>query len=143
MSDLFTVGVTGSQTWLDASAVHRPLDALLRHHGRLHLKHGDASRGADRVARRWFERTEARHPGLVVHDPMAADWGLGRGAGMKRNREMVDSGMDVLLVFARPCRRNQRNCPPGEHPTHGTANCVEHARAAGIRVRFCPSGMKW
>lgn len=143
MTTPVTVGVTGSRLWTDALAVWRPLDALLRRHGRLRLAHGDARRGADFLARRWYERTEARRPGRVTHLPLAADWSLGRGAGMARNKALVDSGLDLLLAFAVPCRKSSRWCPPGVHPTHGAANCVEHARAAGVRVLFCPSGMSW
>ena len=78
------------------------------------LVHGDA-RGADRMAEHiWSEVGEPveAHP---------ADWEkYGRAAGPKRNQEMLDSGVDLVLAF------------PGGR---GTADMVKRARAAGKAVR--------
>jgi len=81
------------------------------------LVHGDASRGADRMARdfaqaMWWLQEEA-HP---------ADWSWGSPtAGHERNQAMVDLGADVCLAFIQ-----------GE--SRGTRDCIKRARQAGIPV---------
>lgn len=137
----FVLGVTGSSTWVRKATVWLPLNQMLRHHGRLLVRNGKAKRGVDRFVGEW----SARFPDhLVLEDPHPADWDLhGKAAGFLRNQEMVDLGMGALMAWALPCRKNSRWCPPGEHPTHGTADCVKKARAAKIPIYFSPEGMSW
>lgn len=55
-----------------------------------------------------------------------ADWATyGDSAGPRRNQEMVDSGLDLLIAF------------PGGM---GTADMVRRAKAAGVPVEEVPRG---
>lgn len=106
------------QATADRDLLHRRLDALLPDVSI--LIHGDAS-GADRVARGWAQRR--RIPDL----PFPANWypngregGLDRGAGPKRNQQMLDEGRpDKAVGF-----------PGGS----GTADMAARCRAAGIEL---------
>ena len=72
------------------------------------------ARGADYLA--W---SEAKRLGLA-QEVYQADWdAYGKKAGMIRNQEMLDSGIDLVLAF------------PGGR---GTADMVRRARAAGVTV---------
>jgi hypothetical protein len=104
--------ITGSRTWIDNTRIRDALADAYRRFPDAVLVHGDA-RGADRIAAGIWRRgglpTEA-HP---------ADWTRGRGAGMARNRHMVDLGADVCLAFIRQHSR-------------GATHCAALAEAAGI-----------
>jgi len=80
------------------------------------IVHGDASRGADRMA-----RDIARSVPWLTEEPHPADWSWGPGGGHERNQMMVDLGADVCLGFVR-----------GKSP--GTRDCMKRARQAGIPV---------
>jgi hypothetical protein len=80
---------------------------------------------ADQIARRWGYVVE-------VHE---ANWSVnGKAAGFLRNQEMVDAGANICLAFLMPCKRSGCRAPR-PHDSHGTADCVKRARAAGIHVR--------
>lgn len=137
----FVLGITGSRDWTGRRSVWVPATAMLRHHRRLAVRNGMCRRGADRLMHEWSERFD---DSVVLEIPHPADWDLhGKASGFVRNQEMVDAGMNALMVWANPCPRRTRWCPPGEHPSHGTADCVEKARAAGITIHFSPEGMSW
>lgn len=136
----FRLGITGSRDWTSRSSVWVPMNRMLRHHRRLVVRNGKAKKGADRLVSDWTVRFPDH---LVLEDPHPADWSLGNHAGFLRNQEMVDAGMDALMVWANPCRKNGPWCPPGVHPSHGTADCVEKARAAGVTILFSSEGMSW
>lgn len=155
--------VTGSQTWTHRPSVHEPLDLLRTRHARpgspLVVVNGLAERGLDAIVNGWTRL----HPEDVLQVPFPADWGgpcadtcwAGHRrknrygldycptAGHRRNQGMVDADADQVLAWASCCRRNRRGCPPGLHPSHGTADCVRRARRAGIPVSCCPQGMVW
>lgn len=77
------------------------------------MVHG-AARGADNIA----AHTWVTMGGTC--EPHPANWDkYGQAAGHIRNQEMVDSGLDLLIAF------------PGGN---GTANMVERAKKAGVRV---------
>ena len=79
------------------------------------IVHGGAQ-GADTLA-----GEVAKALGLTV-EAHPADWQRwGRGAGPRRNAEMLALGADLVLAF------------PGGR---GTADMVRKARAAGVRVRM-------
>lgn len=146
--------VTGSREWGEPAhrrlgrgraSVWVPLDRIrLRHatpENPLVVRNGMASRGLDSLVHEWCEEYRNEH---VIEDPNPADWNRwGWRAGFRRNGGMVRKGADQGLVWAVPCTKNSPWCPPGPHPTHGTADCVKQMRKAGIPVFFCPNGMKW
>lgn len=137
----FRLGVSGSRSWTRRSAVWVPLGRMLQHHRRLVIRNGKCRRGADKLVSEWTERFPDH---LVLEDPHPANWhAFGNQAGFLRNKRMVNTGLDALMVWANPCRDNSFWCPPGEHPTHGTADCVKAARAAKVTIHFSPEGMSW
>ena len=87
--------VTGSRTWTDTGTIRDAL-ASVWGDGAAVLVSGACPRGADRLAEacwtRWGGQVE-RH---------RADWARhGRGAGYRRNTEMVAAGASVCLAFIR------------------------------------------
>lgn len=105
------IGVTGGRdfaNWHLVTHVLRqmPADATLVHGG---------ARGADSLCAEWWGDVQGR-----CVEPHAADWAKhGKGAGVVRNQEMVDSGLDLLVAF-----------PGGK----GTADMVARCQKAGVRV---------
>lgn len=133
--------VTGSRDWRGTASVWVPLTRLLERHGQVTVLNGKCPRGADELASRWVD--EYRNEG-ASEIPFEADWDRHPGqAGFIRNGKMVAAGAHQVLAWANPCSRRRPWCPPGRHPSHGTADCVAKARAAGIPVYFCPQGMSW
>lgn len=117
----FRLLVTGSRNWGDGSPVERKrLETALRpywdHYGPTAvLVSGHCPTGADNQAERLWESwggTVERHP---------ADWRMGRSAGPKRNRRMVNSGADVCLAFVK-------------NESRGASGCVRMAEDVGIKV---------
>lgn len=112
--------ITGSRDWTSEEEIYSAIFNWVRENVPtpevITIVHGDASRGADRMARDIARRTpwleEEAHP---------ADWSWGKNAGMRRNQDMVDLGADVCLAFI-------RNGSPGA--TH----CARSAAKAGIPV---------
>ncbi|MCP9209675.1 SLOG family protein [Streptomyces sp. NEAU-Y11] len=141
LASTFTLIVTGSRDWRDRRSIWMPLDKLLQGHGRIAVRNGKARKGLDRLVSEW---AVARMHDGAIEIPHRADWDAhGWRAGFLRNGEMVDAGANSLLAWANPCRKEDRRwCPPGEHPSHGTADCARRARAAGIPVFSCPLGMQ-
>lgn len=140
---LYCILVTGSRGWTDRPTVWRPLDKMLGSRRRLLIRNGKATKGADGLVGQW---TDLRKGQGVTEDPHRADWNAhGYQAGFIRNGVMVKAlpRPDLVMVWALPCEKNTRWCPRGVHPTHGTADCVEQARKAGLLVTFCPQGMSW
>lgn len=107
--------VCGGRDYRDWRALSMTLDAFHTILPITVLIHGGA-RGADSLAGEWALR---RGVDVVVY---RADWaGLGRSAGMVRNRRMlVDGKPDRVVAF------------PGGR---GTANMVQLARDAGVPVQ--------
>lgn len=139
----FTILVTGPRGWTDRRSVWMPLDRMLSHYGTLLVRNGKARDGVDNLVSLW---TAQKKECGVVEDPHPANWRVhGKQAGFIRNGEMVRAlpRADVVMAWGLPCKKNAPWCPPGFHPTHGTADCVKQARAAGIPVRFSPQGMSW
>lgn len=108
--------VTGSRDWADAGAIVAALYPIYRDHPDAVLVSGACPTGADRLAEDAWETWG----GIVERHP--ADWErYGRGAGPRRNKEMVDLGADVCVAFPLPGSR-------------GTRNCMTAAERAGIPV---------
>lgn len=81
--------------------------------------HGNAA-GADRIAHQ-----EAQKLGLRV-EPHPADWQQhGKRAGIIRNLEMVESGVDLVIAF-------------WDGRSTGTAHTMTEAKKRGIPVEVVP-----
>jgi hypothetical protein len=136
----FRVLVTGSRDWEDRERISGALDALLAQcemepRQVMVVIHGDATRGADAIARRWcYVKMNATAAG-VREERHPAHWGtLGRRAGMARNAGMVRGGADMCLAYLMPC--SQPGCRnPEPHGSHGATGCADLAEKAGIDVR--------
>ena len=109
--------VTGGRAWSDRGMIEAALEMTYAEFGPFVLVHGACPSGADKIAdeiaiqRGWEVE---RHP---------ADWArYHRGAGPKRNGEMVRSGIDRVLAFLQPNSR-------------GTQNCIDQAAAERLDIR--------
>lgn len=89
--------ITGSRTWNDVQIIRDALNEVFAEFGApIIVVHG-AARGADMIAHNLARG--AQRAGVVA-EPHPAKWDVhGRGAGMIRNREMVDLGADICLAF--------------------------------------------
>lgn len=118
--------VCGGREFSDARMMDAILRLVDRHshryvpdtHGITAIIHG-AAQGADSLAAAWAENVGLSSYGEVLAFP--ADWARwGKRAGLLRNQQMIDEGKpDLVVAF------------PGGR---GTADMVNRARAAGIRV---------
>lgn len=107
------IAVTGGRDFDDVDMVRKALWAVSFSSGDV-LVHG-ACRGADTLAADVASR-------IGLTEPHPADWKAhGRAAGPIRNREMLSSGIDMLIAF-----------PGGV----GTRDCVKTAEALGIPVVY-------
>lgn len=91
--------ITGSRTWESKEAIYLAIFNWVKENcpvqEEIIIVHGDASRGADRMA-----RDVARDVPWLEEEPHPADWeNEGRAAGFIRNQLMVDLGADVCLAF--------------------------------------------
>lgn len=132
--------ITGSREWVDANVIQ---DAIFEwvyfnspEQEEIVVVHGDASKGADRMARDY-----ARACDWITEEAHPADWAAacvetcapghrrknryGReycpAAGMTRNQLMVDLGADVCLAFIR-------------NGSNGATHTADQAAKAGLRV---------
>lgn len=123
-----TVIVTGSRNWTDKSTLWKMLDlecdyAILSGKN-LVVRHGACPTGADQLTDEWyFNRRINGYMGISI-ERFPADWSIGKFAGPKRNREMVDLGADIVLAF-----------PLGE--SRGTRGTINYARKQGLIVKDC------
>lgn len=113
--------ITGSREWVKPEDIYLAIFHWVQDNctvpEEIVIVHGDASRGADRMA-----RDIARQVDWLSEEAHPADWaGWGSSAGMYRNDEMVALGADVCLAFLRG-------------PSRGTRYCAGQAAKAGIPV---------
>ena len=123
--------ITGSRDWRDRYTIYRALNDYVTERGLwlpadqygntlpsgdVVVVHGGA-RGADTIAGDWAISSE------LAPEVHLADWAtLGRGAGIIRNKRMVDLGADVCLAFIRARSR-------------GASHCASLAESRGIDTR--------
>ena len=107
--------VTGGRNFDDRGLMWSTLDRLHAEHQFTLLIHGDA-RGADRLASEW-----AQDRGIDVLACPADRKRYGRGAGPKRNRQMLDQKPDLVVAF------------PGDSDTR---HMVIIADEAGVKVVY-------
>jgi YspA, cpYpsA-related SLOG family len=114
--------VCGGRKFADRDMLYEHLDVMHRAVTFSVVIHGDAP-GADTLAKEW-----AKSRG-VKHLPFPAKWTeYGDAAGSIRNTQMLVEGVpDKVVAF-----------PGGS----GTANMVEQARKAGVRVCIYGEGEK-
>jgi len=134
--------ITGSRCWRDIDKVFEALEEQYMDYGPFILVHGGCRDGADNFAHQWFIWLDQDDSYGIVEEVHEADWKPhgknGRtdyGAGLKRNHKMVALGADVCLAFPTICWKKKANCPEGKHYSHGTADCMKAAEAAGIPVQ--------
>jgi len=107
--------VCGGRDFNDAMTLGSWLGGIHKNHGPITLLIEGGARGADRMAREF-----AKWQGIPVRT-FPADWDAhGNAAGPIRNRQMLDEGKSDLVVAFEGGR--------------GTANMVQQAEAAGVRV---------
>lgn len=126
------IAVTGGRDFADwnliAKTIHALPDGVLVH---------GAAPGADDLAAKWWTRmmgrTDEPHPADwehcdagCYHKPRIGPEGENHcpAAGPRRNQTMVDSGLDLLVVF------------PGGR---GTADMTRRAELAGVPMLFASS----
>jgi hypothetical protein len=114
--DRYRVLVTGCRHWNCTGLAGSIVNRLMERHGtRLVVVHG-AARGVDSAF------AEACNDLGVEHEPHPADWNTyGRGAGPRRNAEMVAAGANLCLAVHRDLKGSK-----------GTLDCTRRAIAAGI-----------
>lgn len=148
---LALIGLTGSRLYPDRGRLEDTLldvwhDALQDGYTGIELMQGCAD-GADTIGRDWAIRN-----GILVRDraadweaPCAADCKPGHRrprrdgttfcpqAGHRRNQVMVDERPLLFVAAATQCTLPKcRTARP--HDSHGTADCIRRAEAAGIPV---------
>lgn len=120
--------VTGSRDWDDLEHIW---DALNKLNAKLGLRegilvHGDAQ-GADKQAAVYWEYLGKTRPvlgprTLEPYPVSSEDWEkFGKGAGHRRNRQMVNSGVSLCLAFI---KNNSR----------GATGCADYAESKGVKV---------
>lgn len=147
--NLALIGLTGPRAWTEVQRLEDALldvwhDALQDGYDGIELMQGCAE-GADTIGGQW-----ARRNGILVRE-RHADWEGPCGpdcrpghrrrnrrgiefcpqAGHRRNQQMVDE--KPVLFVAATMRCTARKCagkPP--HDSHGAADCIRRATAAGI-----------
>ena len=108
--------VTGSRVWVEKYRLEMVLNGThLALNRAFILVHGGCPTGADRMADEWGRAKKG-----VTVKVFEADWDTyHRGAGPKRNQQMVDAGADLLIAFLM-------------EGSKGTADCLKRAELAGI-----------
>ena len=122
----FRVLVSGSRKWVDEASVIRGLQFAQKTARsadpavQMVLVHGDCPNSADRVAARLAQQAGwALEPHPAVWRPFPDPKRVDKGAGYKRNAEMVALGADITLVF-----QLERSA--------GTEHCAIRSVRAGI-----------
>lgn len=135
--------ICGSRAWTDGELILAELRKLA---GVAVVIEGEAP-GADTLARQAAEQL-----GIPVL-PFHADWDrYGRGAGPRRNQQMLDEGHpDLVVAFSEDVGRiasdlysrrsdlpQEARLPPsfGFNSSRGTADMVARARRVGVPVRL-------
>jgi len=117
----FRILVSGSREWDDPLAIENAIIDLKNWYPFIWedvvIVHGDCPTGADAMAQKFADEVDLiteRHP---------ADWKqFGKFAGPKRNQEMVDSDINVVLAFPKGLSK-------------GTRGTIKMAKEAGLVVK--------
>lgn len=126
----YRVLVTGSRDWDDIPTLRRALNDVLTKLPNFAtpviVVHGDCPNGADRQASAWVQDAKDGPLFAVSEEKHPANWRpagqIDRGAGFRRNAEMVNLGADLCLAFIKDGSR-------------GASHTADLAEQAGIPVR--------
>lgn len=126
----YRILVTGSRDWTDHVRIRLALNEVLRGRGDqaqpVVLVHGACPRGADQQADDWAADVQSGALVALTVERHPANWRpngvLDRGAGFRRNAEMVRLGADVCLAFIR-------------NGSRGASHTAALAEQAGIPTR--------
>jgi hypothetical protein len=129
--------VTGSRDWSDGKTLYDALSYTYLDWKKSNPSGGEefivvhgAARGADTIAGSWV-KAMARADAHITVETHPADWAkYGNVAGHKRNQEMLDTGIDLVLAF-------QVNNSPG------TKGCIRMARKMSIPVKEFHTPKLW
>lgn len=139
MSETYRLLITGSRDWDDVTTIGAALEQALIDAGprSVIVVHGACPDGADWHAddyARWM-RGKGCAIDVEAHEAAWRPHGaFDRGAGFRRNADMVRLGADACYAFINPCAR-VRCSRPGPHGSHGATHCADLAERAGISVR--------
>ena len=132
--------ITGPREWKSWAYVDKAMNetewwAARARAQKIQLVHGGAE-GLDSMFAR--KTTDPGRPMWLepeLHEPVWYPAGqYNRLAGFERNQVMVDSGIDLALVFLQECTKTScRKKRP--HDTHGTSDCLERIKEAGLPYR--------
>jgi hypothetical protein len=79
--------------------------------------------GPDKIANDWAERQWERSVFIKSIEVYPAQWDkYGKSAGYKRNRQMIDSGVDLVIAF-------------WDGGSKGTEHTMDLAKRCGIKVQ--------
>lgn len=116
--------MTGSRNWSEKCDVYDALEkAFESSDGIMVVVHGDCPTGADAQAAEWVKK-KALMRYMVEAEPHPADWSgpHKKGAGYRRNAEMVALGADLCLAFILD-------------GSNGASHTEKLARKAGIKTK--------
>lgn len=126
----YTVGFSGSRHYNPGWKIQHQVLHYVRTYGDdLFIKVGDCPTGLDKevisACDSYMDEDQ--------YEVFEAEWAkYGNSAGPRRNHEMVDSGMDILIAYP-------------EDDSRGTKDCAEYAASKGIEVIFpdLPAWSQW
>lgn len=114
--------VCGSRHWTDYRMIEEVVTSLATDNPGIIIVQGEA-KGADRLA-----ALACRNNGIAC-ESFPADWDhKGKGAGIIRNKQMLDAGADLVVAF-----KDDFN-----HTMHrgGTENMIRIATSADVPIRL-------
>ncbi len=127
--------ITGSRSWSDRLFLNDALHECVTLHripgDKVTLVSGHCPTGADKMCEDFADIAGWE---IETHEACWRPNGyLDRGAGLKRNAEMVKLGADLCIAFIGPC--SKKNCKqPQPHGSHGATHTADLAAKAGILV---------
>jgi len=122
---MFRLLITGSRNWEDFRTVWSALNRLDEKLGpRPAVMINGGARGVDMIAVEHWTRALGRgklQQGDRMIETHIPDWTKGRGAGIFRNQQMVDSGANLCFAFI-------------HRESRGATHCANAAIKAGIKT---------
>jgi hypothetical protein len=110
---MIRVCVCGGRNYNDKLLLYKTLDKFLNVRNDFIIINGDAA-GADRLSTEWAKERN------IKYELFPADWKTyKKAAGPIRNKQMIDSHIDLLIAF------------PGGN---GTKNMIEQCKKRNIRI---------